>query len=97
MKLAAYADLGVEVPPPVEHQGSTCPNADVYRLSKKEAIAVRAVARPALDMHVRKQLGLSLRIFYDAVLCGPLPDRFVELATKASRPTQGITSVDHSP
>jgi hypothetical protein len=80
IKLATYAELAVEVPPPAEHHGSTCIFPDRHRPSKRKPVPNRAVASPALDTHVRK-LGLSLRIFYDAV---PLPERFVELATRAS-------------
>jgi hypothetical protein len=102
IKLATYAELGVEVPPPAEHHGSTNVSAGAHRPSKKQPIANRAVASPALDTHVRKQLGLSLRIFYDAVLCGPLPERSVELATRASErlpdcPALGIRILSDSP
>jgi Protein of unknown function (DUF1153) len=41
--------------------------------------------RPHLTAHVQRQLGLSLRIFYDAILCGPLPERFLALATELER------------
>ena len=87
IKLATYSGMGVEVPS-AEHQGSTCVMADAHLSNKTGPIADRGSGLPRLDRHVRRQLGFSLRIFYDAVLCGPLPPEFVELATRASERLQ---------
>jgi Bacterial regulatory protein, Fis family len=84
IKLATYSGMGVEVPSAAEHHGSTCVMADTHLSNKTGPIAGRGSGLPRLDRHVRRQLGFSLRIFYDAVLCGPLPPEFVELATRAS-------------
>jgi Bacterial regulatory protein, Fis family len=87
IKLAAYAEMGVEVPP-AAHRDSGCVIAATRLPSKTNPSAGRAEGRPSLDAHVRKQLGLSLRIFYDGIFCVPLPEKLVELAHKSlpSRP-----------
>ena len=67
IKLASYAEMGADVPPPA---------ASIVALVKavpRDSAGRRCVERtlrpPNLDNHVCSQLGLSLRIFYDAILC----------------------------
>src|SRR3954454_12617434 len=64
IKLATYAKTGTEVPPPASPH-SWCTSEAVLRHATS---ATRTLKSPNLDAHVRRQLGLSLRIFYDGIL-----------------------------
>lgn len=72
IKLASYAEMGADVPPPAAHSIAALGKA-VHRDSAARRCVERTLRPPNLDNHVRSQLGLSLRIFYDAILCSPLP------------------------
>jgi Bacterial regulatory protein, Fis family len=80
MKLASYVEAGYSVPPPALHRPDMLV-ADASCAGHKLAIGAPA-PRPKLNGHVQRQLGLSLRIFYDGIVCAPLPETFVALATK---------------
>ena len=65
IKLATYAEMGMDVLPPAAHPNGGSVKA-VSRDASKRRSAERTRKPPKLDNHVRRQLGLSLRIFYDA-------------------------------
>jgi len=79
IKLASYAEMGADVPPPAAHSIAALGKA-VHRDSAARRCVERTLRPPNLDNHVRSQLGLSLRIFYDAILCSPLPEAMKALA-----------------
>jgi hypothetical protein len=79
MKLATYAEMGADVPPPAAHPIVALVKA-APRNNVERCCVERTLRPPNLDNHVRRQLGLSLRIFYDAILCGPLPEKMKALA-----------------
>jgi hypothetical protein len=70
--------MGMDVLPPAAHPNGAMVKA-LSRNAKRRS-AQRTRKPPNLDNHVRRQLGLSLRIFYDAILCGPLPEKMKALA-----------------
>jgi Bacterial regulatory protein, Fis family len=76
MKLAGYAEAGYDVPAPAALHADAPVGAG--QAGRRRAAA--EPSRPRLNGHVQRQLGLSLRIFYDGILCGPLPERFVAQA-----------------
>jgi len=78
IKLASYAEMGADVPPPATSIGALV--KAVPRDSAGRRCVERTLRPPNLDNHVRSQLGLSLRIFYDAILCSPLPETMKALA-----------------
>jgi regulatory Fis family protein len=79
IKLASYAEMGADVPPPAAHSIAALGKA-VPRDSAGRRCVERTLRPPNLDNHVCSQLGLSLRIFYDAILCSPLPEAMKALA-----------------
>jgi hypothetical protein len=78
IKLASYAEMGADVPPPAA--SIVVLGKAVPRDSAGRRCVERTLRPPNLDNHVRSQLGLSLRIFYDAILCSPLPETMKALA-----------------
>ena len=78
IKLASYAEMGADVPPPATSIVALV--KAVPRGCAGRRCVERTLRPPNLDNHVRSQLGLSLRIFYDAILCSPLPETMKALA-----------------
>src|SRR3954469_15752739 len=79
MKLSTYAKMGADVLPPFAHPDRALVKG-VSRDASERRCVEQTLSPPNLDDHVRRQLGLSLRIFYDAILCGPLPEKMKALA-----------------
>ena len=77
IKLASYAEMGADVPPPAASivvLGKAVPRDSAGRR------CVERTLRPPNSTIMFDQLGLSLRIFYDAILCSPLPETMKALA-----------------